>query len=228
MSWPMRRTGEFVLALLVILAVSGCLLDRSAPLTGDILVIGDSVLWWNSEEDASVADVLTTRLGLEVANASVPGALFLGPQGESIQDQYVPGDWAWLVMDGGANDLGEGCGCGDCLAAVDPLISPDATSGAIPAFVQRIVEDGPRLVIMGYYDPPDAGGEFSGCQEELAALNDRLWLLSERLSGVFFAPAAQVIEPGNRAHYDEDLVHPSVLGSRLIGDQIAAMILAAP
>ena len=113
------------------------------PLTGDILVIGDSVLWWNSEADASVADVLTTRLGLEVANASVPGALFVGPQGDSIQDQYVLGDWAWLVMDGGANDLGEGCGCGDCIAAVDPLISPDATSGAIPAFAQRIVEDGP-------------------------------------------------------------------------------------
>jgi phospholipase/lecithinase/hemolysin len=43
---------------------------------------------------------------------------------------------------------------------------------------------------------------------------------------VYFASAADVIDPTNRGHYFEDLVHPSVEGSRLIGEQLATVINA--
>jgi hypothetical protein len=43
---------------------------------------------------------------------------------------------------------------------------------------------------------------------------------------VTFAPATEVIDPDNREHYDEDLVHPSIEGSRLIGELFANIITA--
>ena len=39
-----------------------------------ILVIGDSAMWWNSDNDASVADGLAAHLGEEVVHLSAPGA----------------------------------------------------------------------------------------------------------------------------------------------------------
>lgn len=214
---PLRA---FCAALLLVGCSSGVLRDA------EVLAVGDSVIWWNSLSDRSVADGLADMLDLRVANAAVPGARVLAGR-SAIPRQYQPGAWDWVVVNGGANDLGSVCGTAAAGDRLDQLIGSAASAGAIPALVARIRADGARVVVTGYYKGPVGGGPFSGCEGDLAVLNDRLALLARQTDGVFFAPADQVIVPANLDHYDRDRVHPSPLGSRLIAQQIAALIRSA-
>jgi lysophospholipase L1-like esterase len=193
----------------------------------DVLAIGDSVIWWNSDTEQSVADVISDDLQRQVTNAAIPGAAFLGGL-DSIPGQYQRGTWDWVVLDGGANDLGDFCGTDAAGSVLDRMIASDLASGAVPGFLARVREDGPQVVIMGYYLSPQEGGDFAGCTDDFAVLNMRLMQYAEQSEGVYFISAQTVIDPANPAHYDPDLVHPSPLGSRLIGRQIAEVIRSAP
>lgn len=197
---------------------------RPIPLDARILVIGDSVMWWHSEENASVSHVLAARLQTEVANLSIPGAPFAAQDHDSIQVQYRPGPWDWVVMNGGANDLGD-CGCGSCLDVVDALISEDARTGQIPGFVEDLRANGANVLLTGYYHVMTQTGRLEACTEEFHALNARLDLLAERSQGVEFAPVEDLIL--SRADFDEDLVHASRLGTRKIAHRIADVIEAS-
>ncbi|MEM7598414.1 MAG: SGNH/GDSL hydrolase family protein [Pseudomonadota bacterium] len=197
---------------------------RPLPSNAEILVIGDSVMWWHSDDHASVSHILAARLDTVVANLSIPGAPFAAEDHDSIQVQYRPGPWDWVVMNGGANDLGD-CGCGACLDVVDALISEDATSGQIPGFVDAMRENGSNVLLTGYYHVMTQTGRLEACMEEFHALNTRLDLLAERKTGVEFAPLEDLIL--RRADFDDDLVHASRLGTRKIGDRIADVIEAS-
>jgi len=192
----------------------------------NILAIGDSVIWWNIDDGQLVADVVADELGVSATNAAIPGAVFLDAE-NVIPTQYQPGPWEWVIMDGGANDLGAVCGSAAASGVTERLVSSDARGGAIPAFVSDVRADGPSVVIMGYYFAPVAGGEFADCEADFEVLNARLEAYADITSGVFFAAAADVIDPNNLRHYDRDLIHPSPEGSRLIGAEIAAVIRSA-
>ena len=123
------------IALLFFLALAAC--AGPAPRAGDILVIGDSVMAWNAPRGASIPQVMAARLGREVTSRAVSGAQFANDSGLAsavgfdIRAQYPGGRWNWVVLDGGANDLGFGdCRCGACGAEVDRLIAPDGHSRA--------------------------------------------------------------------------------------------------
>jgi lysophospholipase L1-like esterase len=234
--------GAVLLAALALLSFGGCgavsdllfprhAIDAEDRLVGEgdptVLVIGNSVMEFNIWDNAAIADVIAEATGRTVRNNGVSGARLSAPEGD-IRSQYRPGPWEWIVVGGGANDLGDECGCGPCEATLGEMVGADGDRGEYPAFVRSIVADGSRVLVMGYYAPPaGASTELSDCGPELAALNRRLEAMARTTDGVYFASAADVIDPNNRDHYFEDLVHPSVEGSRLIGEQLAAVINAA-
>jgi hypothetical protein len=190
------------------------------------LAIGDSVFEWNIEDGASIPDFAAQAADLEMTNASVGGAMVLGEPDESIPGQYYPDDWGRVLIDGGANDVGDGCGCGDCIGVVDALISADLSGGAMVELVQQIRDDGAEVVLMGYYTIPP-GSEFEECDEELAAMNARYEAFAARTPGVLFVSAADVMRwSDNPEYYAEDLVHPAPAGSEAVGLYIGQQIVA--
>lgn len=223
--------------LLVGLVLAGCQeTSRIVADTeeGDILVIGDSVMEWNADEDAAIADVIASALGRTVVNGGVSGARLsmadreAAAAGFDIREQYRARGWDWVVMDGGANDLGDECGCNACAATLHEMVSADGQAGQYPDFVRSVTDDDSRVLVMGYYAPPaNAATEFTGCTATFVALNDRLALMAASIDDVHFASAADVIDPSDLASYDPDRVHPSVKGSRLIGEHLAEAIRTA-
>jgi len=225
----MTRLFALVLTALALL-LSACNASGESRLIGEgaptVLVLGDSVMEWNRSDNASVADVIAGMTGRAVQNNAVSGAR-LSAEGDDIRGQYQRGTWTWVVMDGGANDLGEECRCGSCGGVLDDLASPDGTRGTYPDFVRRLVAEGAGVLVMGYYMPPaGAETEFTACADEFEKLNRRLQAMASATDRVTFAPAAEVIDPDSRELYDEDLVHPSIEGSRRIGELFANIISA--
>mgnify|MGYP002652589428 CR=1 FL=1 len=118
--------------LLCLLALTACMSAPPGASTGParILVIGDSLMAWNRLRGASVAKALSAQLGEPVRDNSVSGAVHdLGgkpaAQGShaTIARQYRSGNWDWVVMDGGGNNLLFGCGCSDCGPQLDAAIA---------------------------------------------------------------------------------------------------------
>jgi len=211
--------------LLLVLMNHGC----GRALEGDILVIGDSVFAFHAEDDRGIANVIEDELGREVADASVSGAyLTADGDGDDIRAQYEDGDWTWLVMDGGGNDVNDECSCTSCESNIDDLISTDGASGALPAFAAPILDSGVRIAFMGYYTVPDtAQFGFHLCNDEITLFRERLVQWADAEPTVIFVDAAEVMSPDGRENYAEDNVHPSVSGSRTLGTHLAEAILDA-
>ena len=207
---------------------AGLLLCLSAATaSADILVLGDSVLarGWRSGE--SVADVIAERTRMRVHLRAEGGTGYLArTSGSAIASRYEPGPWSHVVLDGGANDLLQGCGCrAGCAPLLDRLIAPGGGGGLIVDLVRRARGDGAEVLLLGYYDGPSFGQSvFTACADELAVLNGRLSALAGGLSGVRFLDAGTVIDPDDPAHYASDRVHASALGARRIGEMLASAI----
>lgn len=190
------------------------------------LAIGDSVFEWNAEDGASIPDFAAQAADLDMTNAAVGGAMVLGDKDESIPGQYYDDDWGRVLIDGGANDVGDGCGCGDCIGVVDELISEDLSRGAMVDLITQIRADGAEVVLMGYYTIPP-GSEFETCDEELAAMQSRYEAFAAQTAGVLFVSAADVMRwADNPEYYADDLVHPAPEGSEAVGLYIGEQILA--
>ncbi|MDF1726145.1 MAG: SGNH/GDSL hydrolase family protein [Sulfitobacter sp.] len=219
-----------LVALLSLFALLiGCA-DRAPRGGGDILVLGDSVMAWNG--DQSIGDRLGVELGRPVVNRAVPGAEFdndsglLGAVGFDVQRQFPGGQWNWIVLNGGANDLSDDCGCGACSGTVAQLIGPDGQSGLIPDFIARLrAESGAQVLWMGYYKG-NGRGSFEGCRGDLVEIERRIAAYAEGRPGVHFVDSEAVIEPSNPGHFAPDNNHPSTLGSALIGAYLADVIRA--
>jgi lysophospholipase L1-like esterase len=219
------------LALILGLVLAGC----AAPVSrsgGDILVIGDSVMVWNRSDGADVGAALAGELRRDVVNrarlgAQVrPGGLAsLG--GLSIPAQLAPGRWNWIVMNGGANDLGFGCGCTRCDAEIDLLLAPDGSGGAILDLIGAARATGAQVLWLGYYQAPQSGS-FRGCRPGLVKLERRIAAYARTQPGVFFIDAEDVMEPADEALLASDRTHPSPLGSAVIGRALAEAIRRAP
>ncbi len=234
--WVEKKTAAVV--VLFILTCLGCAFDenefvpREVPAGAAVIVIGDSVMDYHREEQNAIADIISEQLGEPVYNASVSGAYFTSNEGEAmdIRNQYIEGDWQWLVVAGGGNDLNDECGCSvsGCVDTMNDIISGSVSSGALPKLVSTALAEGVRIVIMGYYSvPPTAEYGFAGCNDVVSTYSGRMALLADNNENVWFVDAGSVMSPANLDAYDDDHVHPSELGSRLIGQAIASQILAA-
>jgi acyl-CoA thioesterase-1 len=210
--------------------------DPGTTIHGDgpeytILAVGDSLFEYNSFAQASIPEVLGETIGIRVVNAAMSGAYFANPDpaaaadGLDVRSQYRDGDWEWVVVTGGGNDLNDLCGCGECEEVLDVLIAADGLSGEIPDFVQRIAAVGINVMLVGYYEvPSDADYGFDACGNEFAELSARLKASADSTDGVWFVSAADVITADQRSAYANDRVHPSIEGSKLVGEHIAAAI----
>lgn len=217
--------------LLVGLALAACT-DAAPKGGGDILVIGDSVMAWNGSSDQAIPDAMAASLGRDVVSKAVPGAQFsndstlLSAVGFDIQDQYPGGRWNWIVVNGGANDLGfNDCKCGACTPVVDTLIAADAATGEIPAFLTRLRSTGAQVMWMGYY-AGNGKGSFEGCRDDLVLLERRIARFAAQTPGVTFLDSETVIDRQDPSLFASDNTHPSPKASALIGAYLAKGISA--
>ena len=216
---------------IVVASCSAAATDETAVGEIAILALGDSVLGWNAWSGESIPEVIGEILGRPVINAAAGGAHLSHPErasaadGLDIRGQYFEGDWDWVVLDGGGNDLHDDCGCEECGEVLDDLVSADGRTGEIPEFVSGLIDGGTQVMLIGYYAvPSDAEFGFDRCVDEAAEHGRRLQAVAAGIDGVWFVSAGDVISPENTPAYASDLVHPSPAGSRLVGEYVAAAI----
>jgi acyl-CoA thioesterase I len=145
-----------------------------------------------------------------------------GEAGLRLPAQYREGDWNWVVLNGGGNDLVFGCGCGKCAHMLDRLISKDGRHGAIPDLVARIRAGGAKVIYAGYLRNPGTSTPVKACKPAGDELDRRLGLMSGFDSGVTFLSMADIVPYGDLTYHGIDRIHPSPKGSKAIGLRIAA------
>ena len=193
----------------------------------EIYAVGDSVLDWNVGE-GSVPEVVGETLDRPTYNAAIGGSHFLDDEEqEGIPAQYEDGEWQWLLMDGGANDLNDRCGCSDCDDVLDSIISADGTQGAMADFATSVADSGVQVLIMGYYRIPEDAPDFEGCNAIIPELSQRQASLAALHDGITFADASSVLDGEDLAMYDEDMIHPSLQGCQTLGTFLAEAIQSA-
>lgn len=195
---------------------------------GDILVIGDSVMAWNRSAEGDIGRVIEAELERQVVSRASPGARvraggFGTLGGLSIPHQLSAGPWNWIVMNGGANDLGFSCGCSRCDAEIDLLISKDGTAGAIPVLITKARRQQAKVLWVGYYQTPNSRS-FRGCRPGLVELERRIAEYALTKEGVFFIDSDDVFDPTDPRLFASDRTHPSTAGSAVIGRFVAQEI----
>lgn len=208
-----------------LLLLSGCVVFPERT-DGDarILAMGDSVIAWNRDKGASVADMLEKQLGVPVVDASVPGAKMQqgglrGAIGFSIPDQFREGAWDAVIVNGGANDLLSECNCNRCDAIIDRLVQRN-----YPALVNQLGNT--QIFIVGYYGAAgDRPGSFNGCNDELLEMERRLTSFASMRANVHVVRVRDAIT-GRPERYDDDRVHPSPAGSLAIASLVARALVA--
>lgn len=193
--------------------------DRGSAENSKILAVGDSIFEWGLGGD-SAPEVVGSVLNVPVYNAAIAGSMISTDDEWSIPNQYFEGDWDWVIMDGGANDLNELCQCGECSEVNDNI------DQALSSLVDTIRAKDIGVVIWGYYGIPAAAEEFGNCKENLDALSLRQQTFAANDSKVLWVDGRVEINGEGLEYFDDDLIHPSQLGSKVIGEQIAASILA--
>jgi acyl-CoA thioesterase-1 len=222
-----------LLALLSLFALLSCgeVVTESTK-DARILMMGDSMMAANRTSGRSVGVVLEKRLGEPVIDRSVYAARVIyglpltGAAGLSIPAQYQQGNWDWVVLNGGGNDLIFGCACGYCSTMVDRLISKDGTSGRIPELVNRIRKSGAKVVYSGYLRNPGLFTPVRPCKVYGDELDRRLARMDARDPGMIFVPMSDLVPEGDPSLHQQDLIHPSPKGSAAIAARIAAAIRA--
>lgn len=195
-----------------------------------ILAMGDSLLAANAGAGLSVADVVQTALGEPVVDRSMPGASILyglpitGSLGLKIEKQFRKGNWDWIVLNGGGNDLLFGCGCHRCEGRMEWMISQTGESGEIPNLVYKLRQTGARVIYVGYLRSPGVGSAIESCRDDGDALEARIQKMADADDGLYFLSLADLVPFGDRSFHGFDMIHPSVKGSTAIGRRVASLI----
>ncbi|MBC2836324.1 SGNH/GDSL hydrolase family protein [Paragemmobacter straminiformis] len=225
----MLRAALALLALLSLLSCGEMVTDQNKD--ARILLMGDSMMAANRGLGHSVGNEIERRLGAEVIDRSVIGARYFyylpvsGAAGLRLTAQYRKGDWDWVVLNGGGNDLLFGCGCAACNRMVDRLISADGTTGAIPDLVRQLRRDGARVVYSGYLRNPGLYTPVRACRPYGDELDRRLTRLAATdPKGIFFAPMSDIVPRGDASMFQFDLIHPSAKGSAAIAARLAKVM----
>ena len=198
-----------------------------------ILLMGDSMMAANRTAGRAVGNALETQLGEEVIDRSVYASRYFynlpltGAAGLRLSAQYQPGDWDWVILNGGGNDLIFGCACGYCARMVDRLISADGKSGAIPDHVARIRKDGARVIYSGYLRNPGLYTPVRSCRPFGDELDRRLARLDAADPGFTFLSMSDLVPEGDPSLHQQDMIHPSPKGSAAVAGRIASAIRAA-
>ncbi|WP_397543066.1 GDSL-type esterase/lipase family protein [Roseovarius salis] len=212
------------------LLLAGCGESVSRDFPSRILVVGDSMLASHRMSDLAVADHMEDTLSEPVVDRSVIGARYFHPlpisgsAGLNIAKQYVPGDWDWVVVNGGGNDLWLGCGCMACDGRLDRLISEDGRKGRIPGFLSKLRQSGAQVVYVGYLRSPGSGSLIEHCRDEGAELERRVARLAGLDAGVHYLSLQDLVPHGDRSFHAVDMIHPSVKGSNAIARRVADLI----
>ena len=202
--------------------------DDTAP--PRILVIGDSLLASHGLTGRSVGHHLSRILKEPVQTNPVGGARMIynlpitGSMGLSIPKQFRPGDWQWVVLNGGGNDLWLGCGCNKCDRKLDRMISEDGRRGVIPGLVSRIRQSGAQVIYVGYLRSPGFDTPIESCKDEGDALEARIARLAELDNGITFHSITDLVPAGDLTFHAVDRIHPSLKASRAIAERIARII----
>jgi len=196
-----------------------------------ILMVGDSMFAWNRMKGGGVGRHLQRALGAKVLDRSRSGAGMTTVSKDSgtnkdILAQYRSGDWDWVVINGGANDLMFRCGCSRCGGIMKQVITKDLRHGALAQLISAARADGARIMLVGYHQGYSGGHFFSGCRRPVTELVSRFRELASRNSDIHFVSAREALDANNRTHFALDRVHPSSQGSRLIARHIAGRIAA--
>ena len=218
---------RFSILCSLMMSITGCNDGDEFPSDATMLAVGDSFLDWHSDEEQSIPDVVGQALDEVMGNASISGSMVLDNDEESIPNQYHEGPWSWVLINGGGNDLTDRCDCRGCGSVMNKLLSADGQSGKLRDLTERAVDDNAQAVIVGYMNLPDAAEESPQCNDELVELRARKALMADTMPDVIYVDASEAMDGTNPALYDTDHLHPSVRGSRAVGQLIAETIRAA-
>lgn len=220
---------RFLLALfmVVVMSVSGAQAqDRK------VLMLGDSMLAVHKISGRSVGHYLERYLKTDIQDNSKLGAWMIyrlpvtGSLGFSIPRQYRPGDWDWVVMNGGGNDLWLGCGCSSsCKGKLDRLISADGKRGEIPKLMSAIHNNGARVIYVGYLRSPGFDTPVDACKPWGNALEARVQLFSKQSGRLNYLSLQGLVPEGDASYFSNDLVHPAAKTSKEIARRIAEIIV---
>jgi GDSL-like Lipase/Acylhydrolase family len=222
--------SKCLVTCIALFAFFGCAERVPKNTDGAILVIGDSLLAWNGGTKRAVSDVMEQELGVPVVDRSVSAARMIyhlpitGAAGLSIPKQVPRGDWDWVVVSGGGNDLWLGCGCGACTRKMNRLVSQDGRSGAIPDLVAKLRTSGSKVIYTGYLRSPGMGSPIEYCKDNGEELDRRAATMATQDEAVFFLSLANLVPHGDRSYHALDMIHPSVKGSAEIGHRISKLI----
>lgn len=195
-----------------------------------VLVMGDSLLAAHALTGRGIAGRLQAHLGETVRDHSVVGARMLYPLpisgafGLSIPKQFRKGEWEWVVLNGGGNDLWLGCGCTNCDRTIGRLISEDGAKGEIPRLVARIRATGAQVLYLGYMRSPGRYSPIESCAAMGAELETRIEKLAGRDRGVAFHSLADLMPQGDLSYHGIDRIHPSLKASDIIARRLARII----
>ncbi len=197
-----------------------------------ILAMGDSMMAWHTFTGQSIPHTIESVLDEPVFSNAISGAKITyklplsGALGMRIENQYRKGDWDWVVLNGGGNDLWLGCGCGKCTGKLNKMISEDGKRGVIPMMVQKYRHQGAQVAWVGYLRSPGAWSPVEGCRDTGNELEQRITKLAAIDPGVHYVSLADLVPHGDRSFHTFDMIHPSIKGSREIGKRVAAVIAA--
>lgn len=208
-----------LLAVLALFFVVGHTTAADARDQMNVLVMGDSFMTSNGSDGHAVPTLLAQKLQANVKSMAVAGARYgykmplTGALGFNISKQFREGNWDYVVMNGGGNDLWLGCGCMRCHSRLDRLISADGTKGQIPTAVQRARNTGAHVIYVGYLRSPGLGSPIEHCKKVGNALEGRIAAMAKQDPGVSFVSLADMVPHGDSSFHGADMIHPSEKGS---------------
>mgnify|MGYP001825923844 FL=1 len=147
-----------------------------------------------------------------------------GSLGLNITKQYRPGQWDWVILNGGGNDLWLGCGCIICDRKLNRLIAKDGSKGEIPKLVSKIRKSGAQVIYVGYLRSPGIASLIDHCRNEGNELESRIDAFANSDEGVHFLSLSDLVPNKDRSYHGPDMIHPSVKASKAIGAMIAEII----
>lgn len=206
--------------ILIILAAFVAATSSASAQEARIQLLGDSLMATHVLTGRAIPNVLERTLGEKVENRSITGAMIRG-----ISRQYAPGaNLDWVVLNGGGNDMWLGCGCNDCDARMAQVITPDGARGILPDLVSRIRRDGAQVLYVGYLRSPGFGSPIEHCRDEGDEMERRVSAMARSMDGVWLLSNKELVPSGDTSFHSFDRIHPSVKGSRVIGQRVAAVI----
>jgi hypothetical protein len=175
----------------------------SDPNTSTILAIRDSFFEWHMESQQSISDEIGKALQTSVDNRAISGASLFGVSDDeellNVKDQYEVGNWDWVEMNGGSNDVNDKCQCNACEGVIDELISIDATTGELPSLVTQMLQNGNKVVFVMYPEiEVDAEYGFEQCEQEFIEVEYRVNQLALNTENFWIVSASDVVPTGKK------------------------------